>query len=557
MLIYKPLLIYFLFYSFTFYSVIGYGWIFSKILSRHANLNLGYLGIYGLFLLAFYSYVSHHFFAHHESHNLVLISLGFLLYLYFLIKFSKNYLKNHFLLLLTVILIFISSLLAKNHDDFSYYHFSYTYFLTQKSSLFGIGVFNHGYRTPSSIFYIGSLFYLPIIKYYAFHFVSVFVLITSNFILIKKIIYFYRISIYNFIFYLCLLSFLFINIKFGRIGEHGTDISAQILVLILIIELLSITNIKNYYLNNSHKIFILIGLIVTFKAFFILYFIFIFYLFYFLIKKYTLKKLFFLNWHLYWCIALIFFSLFATFQNTGCFLYPIKNTCFWDLKWGIKKEEVILMSNWYELWSKGGAAPNFRVENPDKYIQGFNWVSGWFKIYFFNKVSDTLGGILAICILVFGIFYNKEKSIKITRRYTVVLALIFLLLLEWFMIHPALRYGGYCLVALLFFIPISLLLEKYKKNYMRPKIIIIFFVTILIFCGRNIYRIDQESKKYNYNPILSPYYIVTQDFFRIFNDINELILNFNNCQISNTKCIPSTVPNVELLYDKYVFINFR
>jgi hypothetical protein len=224
-----------------------------------------------------------------------------------------------------------------------------------------------------------------------------------------------------------------------------------------------------------------------------------------------------------------------------------------DLKWGIKKEEVILMSNWYELWSKGGAAPNFRVENPEKYIQSFNWISGWFKIYFFNQVSDTVGGILAIG----SIFYNKEKSIKKKRRYTVVLALIFLLFLEWFMIHPALRYGGYCLMALLFFIPISVLLEKYKRNYMRPKIIIIFFVTILIFYGRNIYRIDQESKKYDYKPLLSPNYIVTQDFFRTFNDINELILNFNNCRISNTKCIPNTVPNVELLYGKYVFVNFR
>ena len=27
------------------------------------------------------------------------------------------------------------------------------------------------------------------------------------------------------------------------------------------------------------------------------------------------------------------------------------------------------MNNWYEQWSKAGANPNFRVENPEVYIQ--------------------------------------------------------------------------------------------------------------------------------------------------------------------------------------------
>ena len=31
-------------------------------------------------------------------------------------------------------------------------------------------------------------------------------------------------------------------------------------------------------------------------------------------------------------------------------------------------------ANWYELWAKAGASPNFKVANPDEYIQFFNWV---------------------------------------------------------------------------------------------------------------------------------------------------------------------------------------
>ena len=50
--------------------------------------------------------------------------------------------------------------------------------------------------------------------------------------------------------------------------------------------------------------------------------------------------------------------------------------------------KVLSMSNWYELWAKAGANPNFRVDNPEDYIKSFNWVSHWFNEYFFTKVSD-------------------------------------------------------------------------------------------------------------------------------------------------------------------------
>ena len=43
----------------------------------------------------------------------------------------------------------------------------------------------------------------------------------------------------------------------------------------------------------------------------------------------------------------------------------------------LNKNDVQLMQNWYELWSKGGAGPNFRIENPEFYIQKFNWIDNW------------------------------------------------------------------------------------------------------------------------------------------------------------------------------------
>ena len=64
--------------------------------------------------------------------------------------------------------LLISFFLFKTHDDFPYYHFPYTYHITQNATVFGLGELNHGFKTPSSIFFLNSLFYLPIIKYNLF-----------------------------------------------------------------------------------------------------------------------------------------------------------------------------------------------------------------------------------------------------------------------------------------------------------------------------------------------------------------------------------------------------
>ena len=50
-------------------------------------------------------------------------------------------------------------MMYKTHDDFPYYHFPYTYYLTQSDIHIGVGNFGHGFRTSSSIFYLNSLFY--------------------------------------------------------------------------------------------------------------------------------------------------------------------------------------------------------------------------------------------------------------------------------------------------------------------------------------------------------------------------------------------------------------
>ena len=280
-------------------SVLGYGFLFLRINKINKSLNFGYVGLFGIFFLVIYSYLSNLFLPHSKFHNFIIIIIGIIIFFFYIIKnFNINKLNNEILFCsLLFIILFLSLLMIKNHDDFSYYHFQYTYYLTQESFSFGVGQFNHGFRTPSSIFYLNSLFYLPVVDYYLFNFSSVLILGFANIIFLNKV----GISLQKtrflaldnkslFIKYLSLFSLVFINIFFYRISEHGTDRSAQILILILIVELYEIFIKDDFQKYRLAFLYFLFGIIVSLKAFYFLYLVFFIPIFLYILKN---KKFFF------------------------------------------------------------------------------------------------------------------------------------------------------------------------------------------------------------------------------------------------------------------------
>mgnify|MGYP001322355131 FL=1 len=162
-------IILFFFYFSSIVSTFGYGSYLQKIINIPFNKKcLGYSGLIGFFFLTIYSYFSNFFYDHNVYHNLIILIFG--LYLFYLKNLEKLFSKKNIKIIIFIFFfIFLSFLIFKSHDDFPYYHFPYTYYLTQNSSFIGVGQFNHGFRTPSSLFYFNSLFYLPIIKFHLFH----------------------------------------------------------------------------------------------------------------------------------------------------------------------------------------------------------------------------------------------------------------------------------------------------------------------------------------------------------------------------------------------------
>ncbi len=555
----------FAFYFLIFTAILGYGFLFIRLSSvKLSQVNIGFIGLYGIFFLILYSYLSNLFLPHTHVHNLITLILGIGLFSYFFYEnFHKINSKQIILILLVLFLFFIALLIYKNHDDFPYYHFPYTYYLTQYSLNVGMGVFGHGFRTPSSIFYLNSLFYLPVVKYYSFNFGQIFILIFSNLILLGNIFdYKYKLFVnpqkkIDPIFFLSLFSFIFINIFFYRISEHGTDRSAQILIFLFVIELLKFYTFKiNYNKQSILNLVILLTLIISLKSFYILYSVLLIPLFIY-IKNFpttyfnSIKNLFF-NFFTFCSCILILLVFLTFFFNTGCFIYPLDLTCFEQFSWSIPKSNVKGMNDWYELWSKAGATPTLRVSDPEIYISGFNWVAGWIDRYFFNKVSDFLFGLLFLTTIILFLF-NKKIKLSNLKKINIFNLLTFIIIIclvcEWFYNHPALRYGGYAIIALIFFIPLSYLISDRDISFseVSRKIIVLIMITTFVFLSRNIHRINKEVNQYNYKPVLYTFYKLDDNHFRIDKKMKEIIYYNFECSKQNESC----KENNQKMYKKF------
>ena len=216
-------------------SIIGYGFIFSKYLTKYnkTNLSLGYVGLFGIFFLIFISYLSNLIFAHQNIHNLIIHLIFIFSFFYFFRK--KNYKKNLRYFYLAYLISLFSIFYFKSHDDFSYYHLSFIENLTRNKIEFGLGHFDIAFNHVSSIFYFHSLFKTIYTSHFFYQIGQQSIVIFVNAILFENIFNQkkdYRIDIS---FYLSLFCIFFINIFFYRLAEHGTDRSAQILFFLCII----------------------------------------------------------------------------------------------------------------------------------------------------------------------------------------------------------------------------------------------------------------------------------------------------------------------------------
>ena len=513
------IIIFFLIFYILLISVIGYGILFQRLcfggIGNSTDQNEIYIGFYGLFLITIISLISSLFVPHNFLHNIILHSIGVLLFIFLKIRNKKDYSKSIFLISL---LVLSALLISKTHDDFSYYHLPFTKYLTEQKIIFGMGNLGHGYKLISSLFFLNSTFYLPFLEYFSFHFSLLFFLIFFNYILLSEI---FSIKTHEVIRFLCIFALAFFNLSFNRIAEYGTDKAGQLLIVVLIIKILQHVCYDNnkFKLNSVLILLPLLAFCISLKTYFLSYILLgaTIVLLDTRISK-SIKTIFYSRSFLITSISLTIY-FFHHFISTGCFISPLSITCLGDnLEWASSSIEYKNLAIWLEQWAKAGAGPGFRVENPLDYVKNFNWIPHWTEKYFVGKFLDQLVVLMSVFLVVF-LFLKKFKlttgsstiNKKIIFFYTIILVIFFI----WFTKHPSLRYGGYSIVFLTMSIPIAILFQKavnkktFKKNF---KYLVILIVVIFNF--KNINRINKEFQRtdlYKFDDF--PYYAIPEKKF--------------------------------------------
>ena len=548
-----------LFYFLSVISTLGYGFFLNKgLISKSINIDYGIQGLTGIFVLTLYSYLSHFFISHNLFHNSILFLTGIFLFIFF---FKSNYKKNNFIILcLVFIIILIAFFSFKTHDDFPYYHFPYTNYLSKSDIIIGVGNYDPSWRSPSSIFYFNSLFYLPFIKYHSYHIGALLIMGFSLLTMFLRIYERYKLKKYDQLFFYKLLSAGFILIFFYRLSEHGTDRSAQILSFILILEIMYLFNKEQNLEKFFIKIFLIGSLAISLKVFYLIYLILLIPVFYFIFIE---RKNFYFaeiikNRFFYLSVLFLLLVTSVNFLNSGCLIYPLTISCFENFSWSIPLNEIDRMRFHYENWSKAGAGPNFTVENIRENIVYFNWLPGWVERYFFNKMSDYLLGLTTMSLIYFLVFFsNKKKNINKRINLKLLYFSLIILFIEWFYNHPTLRYGGYYIIAILIFIPLSKTLSDYHNDkYINKKLTFVILIIISIFTYRNMDRIFVEHVKYNYSPFKSVYYNIDKNhFFRIEREFDKTIKFYNQCTKKRIECNNLNKLLAYKKYGKFIFVD--
>lgn len=491
------IIIFFLFFYLLLSSTIGLGFFFQKLCFSHNKIEseqtIVFTGFYGLFFLTIISLITSLFVPHNFIHNTLIHFFGLLCLLTIKANNKKKYLKEIFYISLFTI---SAVLISKTHDDFSYYHLPFTKYLTEHKVIFGMGYISHGFNLISSLFFLNSTFYLPLINYFSFHFSLIFFLIFFNFYLFREIL---SKSNHEIVKYLYLISFIFFTLSFNRLAEYGTDKAGQLLIVILTIKFLQLVCFSKNQ-NNFQNILLIMPLLafcITLKTYFLPYILLSLLIFFLKEKLINTLKFLCISRSFIFFLLILFFYYLQNFISTGCLISPLSTTCFGDnLDWARGREHYSNLSTWLEQWAKSGAGPDFRVDNPKEYIQNFNWLPRWFDNYFKGKVSDQFLLLIFTYALVFIAFKrlklsskNLNQNIKIILFYFILLIIFFI----WFTNHPQLRYGGYAISFLSLSIPVAFLFQKFiDKPFFEKNLKYVIILIIIVFNSKNLFRINNE-----------------------------------------------------------------
>ena len=290
----------------------------------------------------------------------------------------------------------------------------------------------------------------------------------------------------------------------------------------------------SYKKNDVYILVLIILLSITFKITALPLIIFLFYIIYKFSIPNKLKLL---------LLLILFVWLSRGFIQSGCFIFPIKHTCF-DVFWSIKQIDLDDFVNIAKSFPR--SAPT-RIMAGDFYytLYSFLWLETWFYDYFVKaSMIRVLIIIFFISLIAFLISLLSNKNyyknfIYNLNKIRLVFFILILSIIFWLQ-SPEIRYAGGQLISLiiLFFLLVYFSYIKGIVDFLKIKKLLgkfIFFLITLIIL-KNYFNIFYLNKYYtiekNYD--YSSFKLLNASNSNIYyNPDNNLCYDFKNICVLN------------------------
>ena len=476
------------------YGIFLYLYIFKERITKN---NIYEIPIFGIVILSFISLLINFVLPLSKLIGSIILLLGLINMIIFA-KNNLNILKKFINIVIFSTAISVLLLAYSNiyRPDAGLYHLPYISILNDNKIIFGLSNIHFRFGTTSIIQYLSAIqnnyilnlssISIPIASTFSF---AIIFFIRNVFHKIKKKDFFLSVF-YFFTSISCLLGY-------GSFGNYGNDAISNLYFFIL--TLIFLDNFDS--LKESSLVFFKILILSIFlfatKAFMSIVLIIPFIIFIFKKRRIELFR----EFPTYLCIIILTSWFIRTVIISGCIVYPLKETCFSNLKYYDSKTTLIEASAG-EAWAKDWVNQKDIKLNYNEYNKRFNWLKTWSNNHLIKILEKIAPFIIFLLLFNFYNYYTSRNNYNIPKgfKYTFIFSLI--LSSIWFLKFPLYRYGSSFLIVLL--ISISLLLmmnlkifpnqNNIKKNF---KIILIIFA--FIFISKNFLRIYENKINLNYN----------------------------------------------------------
>ena len=401
-----------------------------------------------------------------------------LIYIFFLDK--KLIFENiKISLIFSVFFVLLISFDNINRPDAGLYHLPYISTLNENKIIVGLANLHFRFGHTSILQYLEAGFNNFIFRELG--------------ILIPKSILFFSISLYffrefqinlkakrSFFSILSFLIFFQILYDMNRYSYHGNDVPAHLIIYF----------VSYYFLKNN---------ISSYNNFFLVS---IFCLFAFQIKTTSIIMLLMplaiivLNKKFYFLlknknIIIIIFTIAWFLKNiliSGCFIFPIKQTCLNDLYWNSSllpsENDVYKVSEENEAWAKGWPERENKSLSYHDYIKS-NWIKTWLKTHGQNVLLKKIIPLVLIIFIIYFFIRTEIKNSKISKnillKNIIVFSILFVGFILWFWKFPTYRYGSSYIVGSIIFSQFYFFREFYLKSNLKKifRFMIFFIFTVI------------------------------------------------------------------------------